>query len=198
MPLGRTSLPGKLVCLEPLSRELHMEELVAIADDPEIWRFLSSKVKTGDEMRAYVETLLQGYESGSVLPFAVRGQKSGRLIGMTRLKDLSPEHRKAMVGTWFVRSEWGTGCNAEAKLLLLRYGFETMQCVRIEFQTDSRNERSRAALARMGAVEEGTLRSYFISNDGYRRDSVIFSVLDREWPEVKRKLETRLAAQTAG
>ncbi len=188
------ALTGKLVALERLAAE-HTPELVTTADDPAIWRYLSSHVKSPAEMRSYIDTLLRGREQGSVLPFAVRSRSSGRLVGMTRFKDLSREHRKALVGTWFIPDVWGMGCNSEAKLLLLAHGFEELGLLRIEFQTDSRNQRSRGALAAMGAVEEGTLRSYVIAPDGHRRDTVVFSVLESDWPEVKRRLTARLAAQ---
>jgi RimJ/RimL family protein N-acetyltransferase len=152
-------------------------------------------------MHAYVDSLLCDYAAGSALPFLVRrhaqGKLSGEVVGMTRLKTLSREHRKALVGSWYAPGAWGSGCNTEAKLLLLEYGFECLRCLRIEFQADSRNHRSRAALVKMGAVEEGTLRSYILTGDGYRRDSVVFSVLDTEWPAVKRNLQLRLDAQMA-
>jgi RimJ/RimL family protein N-acetyltransferase len=183
--------------LEPFSRD-HAPELLAFSNDPEIWRYLTSRPQSPDRMQAYLDSLLRDHASGSALPFLVRRQSSGEIVGMTRFKTLSREHRKALVGSWYAPGAWGSGCNTEAKLLLLEYGFECLRCLRIEFQVDSRNQRSRAALARMGAVEEGTLRSYIITGDGYRRDSVIFSVLDTEWPEVKRNLQRRLEAQVAG
>lgn len=146
-------------------------------------------------MQSYLDSLFRDYERGAAAPFVVRRLSNGEIVGLTRFKSLSREHRKAVVGSWYGPSAWGTGCNTEAKLLLLGHGFESLRCLRIEFQVDSRNLRSQAALARMGAVEEGTLRSYIITADAYRRDSVIFSVLDNEWPDVKRKLRLRLERQ---
>ncbi len=125
---------------------------------------------------------------GRALPFVVRSVESGGLIGMTRLKNLVREHRRATVGSWMWRPAWGTGANTEAKLLLLEHGFEVLQCVRIEFHTDRRNARSRAALIKLGAVEEGTLRAYALQEAGRRRDTVMYSVIDKEWPRVKRRL----------
>jgi len=139
--------------------------------------------------------LVRDYAGGAGLPYVVRRQSSGEIVGITRFKSLSREHRKALIGSWYAPSAWGSGCNTEGKLLLLKYGFESLGCLRIEFQVDSRNQRSAAALVRLGAVQEGTLRSYIITGDGYRRDSIVFSVLDSEWPEVKRKLELRLEEQ---
>lgn len=115
------------------------------------------------------------------------------MIGMTRLKELSREHRKGTVGSWLAPAAWGSGANTEAKLLLLEYAFESLRCLRIEFHTDARNPRSRAALKKMGVREEGTLRSWLISREGTRRDTVVFSILDSEWPAVKENLRLRLA-----
>jgi len=194
IPMPAVTLPGNLVSLEPLA-ERHFPELLPFAGTPEIWRYLTSRPQTPDRMQAYLDSLLHDYAIGIALPFVVRLASSGEIAGLTRFKRLSREHRKALVGSWYGPNAWGSGCNTEAKLLLMEYGFEALQCLRIEFQVDSRNRRSCEALARMGAVEEGTLRSYIITGDGHRRDSVIFSVLDTEWPEVKRKLRLRLEAQ---
>ena len=193
-PLPPISLPGRLVCLEHLSQD-HFAELLAFAGNTEIWRYLTSRPKTPDLMRAYLDGLLRDYAIGAAMPFVVRRQPGGDIVGITRFKSVSREHRKALVGSWYAPSALGSGCNTEGKLLLMKYGFESLGCLRIEFQVDSRNQRSAAALARMGAVQEGTLRSYIVTGDGYRRDSIIFSVLDSEWPEVKRKLERRLEEQ---
>jgi RimJ/RimL family protein N-acetyltransferase len=199
VPLPPVTLAGKLVTLEAL-QERHFAELLAFAGDAAIWRYLTSRPKSPGGMQSYLDGLLRDYASGTAMPFAVRrlsngGSATGAIAGITRFKSLSREHRKALVGSWFAAGAWGSGCNTESKLLLLAYGFEQLQCLRVEFQVDSRNQRSTAALERMGAVREGMLRSYIITADGYRRDSIIFSVLDTEWPEVKRKLELRLEAQ---
>ena len=196
VPLSPAPLAGKLVTLEPLSED-HYPELLALAGESAIWRFLTSRPSTPDRMRAYLDSLMNDYRAGTALPFVVRRQPAGAIAGLTRFKSLSREHRKAMVGSWYAPEAWGTGCNTEGKLLLLAYGFEQLGCLRIEFQVDSRNRRSVEALARMGAVEEGTLRSYIITLDGHRRDSIVFSVLDTEWPAVKARLQARLEAQLA-
>ena len=116
-------------------------------------------------------------------------------MGFTRLKNLSRQNRNAEVGSWFAPEAWGRGANTESKLLLLEYAFERLHCIRVEFQTDSRNIRSRNALAAIGAIEEGILRSRRITREGSRRDSVFFSILDNEWPLVKRHLTARVEAQ---
>jgi len=125
----------------------------------------------------------------------IRTISDGSVIGMTRLKNLSRQNRSAVVGSWLVAYVWGTGANTDAKLLLLTYAFESLHCIRIEFHTDSRNLRSRNALVKMGAREEGTLRSCHIRRDGSRRDTVVFSILDSEWLDAKQQLTLRLEAQ---
>ena len=194
VPLPLVTLSGAIVDLEPLS-ERHFPEILPFADNADIWRYLTSRPQTPDRMQAYLDGLLRDYTCGQALPFAARRRSSGEIVGITRFKSLSREHRKALVGSWYGPAAWGTGCNTEAKLLLMQYGFESLGCLRIEFQVDSRNRRSCAALAAMGAAQEGILRSYIITGDGHRRDSVIFSVLDTEWPEIKMKLQARLNRQ---
>lgn len=189
VPLAPVMLQGKLIRLEPLLPD-HEPELLKISADEQIWRYLTSNT-----MPANLATSLRDNLTGSALPFVIRANSDGRLLGMIRLKNLSREHRKAMVGSWVAPSAWGSGANTEAKLLLLEYAFESLHCLRIEFHTDKRNLRSRAALGKMGAVEEGTLRSYLVTRDGHRRDTVVFSMLDTEWPDVKRTLRLRLEAQ---
>ncbi len=194
VPLPPVTLSGSLIELEPLCPS-HFAELLPLAHTPEIWRYLTSRPQTPDRMQAYLDGLLRDYASGAAMPFVARRKSTGEIAGLTRFKSLSREHRKAIVGSWYVPAVWGGGCNTEGKLLLLEYGFESLGCLRIEFQVDSRNQRSCAALAKMGAVQEGVLRSYIITGDGHRRDSVIFSVLDTEWPEIKARLEARLRTQ---
>ena len=163
----------------------HEPELLAIARRSEIWRFTTHEAESAASMREYVERALAEYEAGLAAPFVVRMQASGTLAGFTRLKNLSRENRTAGVGSWFAPEAWGVGANAESKLLLLEFAFADLRCIRIEFQTDSRNVRSRNALAALGAAEEGILRSRAIARDGMRRDSVVFSITDDEWPVVR-------------
>ncbi|MBV9294045.1 MAG: GNAT family N-acetyltransferase [Acidobacteriaceae bacterium] len=183
---------GRTVQLEPLAAE-HEAELSEIAQDEEIWEYLTSYGGSPEAMRLYLKTALEDYARGNALPFVIRANHDRSIIGLTRLKNIAREHRSAGVGSWFVRSARGTGANSESKLLLLTHAFETLNCIRIEFQTDVQNLRSRAALTKMGAQEEGTLRSCYIRRDGSLRDTVVFSVLDKEWPAVKKKLLQRLS-----
>lgn len=187
VPLAPVLLQGKLVHLEPLS-PAHEAELRKISSDERIWRYLTSCGQSSEALNAYLAAAFRDHAVGSALPFVIRTVSGEAVIGMTRLKELSREHRKATVGSWLAPPAWGSGANTEAKLLLLEYAFESMGCLRIEFHTDARNLRSRAALSKIGAREEGTLRSYLITRDGARRDTVVFSILDTEWPEVKESL----------
>ncbi len=209
VPLQAVELRGKSVQLEPLTAA-HEPELLEICQDEQIWRYLTSYGGTPDALHAYLGAALCDYASGSALPFVIRAApdgssgsaardrtdgNNGRVIGMTRLKNLSRANRNAVVVSWLAPSAWGSGANTESKLLLLTHAFDTLGCIRIEFHTDSRNQRSRAALTKMGAHEEGTLRACHITRDGSRRDTVVFSILDTEWPAVKQALVARLKTQ---
>ena len=194
IPIDETLLEGLAIRLEGL-RDSHTQELATIAQDADIWRYLTSYGGSPKAIKQYLEDARQDHLAGSALPFVIRTLSDGRLIGMTRLKQMSRQNRRAIVGSWLMPAAWGTGANTESKFLLLEYAFERLHCIRIEFHADSRNIRSREALTRMGAMEEGTLRSDLITREGHRRDTVIFSVLDREWPVVKSKLLERLRMQ---
>lgn len=196
VPLTPVEPCGQIVRLEVLT-DKHESELSRICHDEQIWRYLTSYGGTPDAMHSYIEASLHDYSSGSALPFVIRAIPDGSVIGMTRLKNLSREHRNAVVGSWLSAGAWGRGANTESKLLLLTYAFETLHCIRIEFHTDSRNLRSRAALRKLGAREEGTLRSCHITRDGSRRDTVVFSILDTEWLDIKQKALRRLEEQRA-
>ena len=192
-PLHAISLRGEVVNLEVLTA-LHEPELLKISQDARIWQYLTSNAGTPDGMHEYVGTSLEDHRSGTALPFIARCAKTGAAIGMIRLKNLSRVHRKGVVGTWFIPPFWGTGANAESKLLVLGHAFEVLSCLRVEFHADSRNLRSRAALKNMGAIQEGILRSDQITIAGDRRDTVMFSVLAEEWPNVRTRLLAKIAA----
>jgi RimJ/RimL family protein N-acetyltransferase len=194
VPLATLSLSGRLVCLEPL-RPDHQAELSQIASDARIWTYLTSFAGNPQAMDVYMRHALRDYKLGVALPFVIRGLSTGTVVGMARLKEMSREHRRAEVGTWLSPNAWGSGANTESKLLILEHAFQSLGCHRIEFRTDSRNTRSRAALARLGAVEEGTLRSDQITRTGARRDTVLFSIIDRDWPDVRRVIQARIEAR---
>jgi RimJ/RimL family protein N-acetyltransferase len=188
------TLSGRFIRLESLC-ESHVPDLAIAGDDPSIWQFmLYGEVRTEVQMRAWVLDLLARQAQGGDLPFAVIHQESGRAIGATRYLEIRPEHRGVEIGgTWYAPAFQRTAANTEAKYLLLRHAFETWDCVRVQFKTDARNLRSQRAIERLGAVREGVLRQHMITPEGRRRDSVYYSILDSEWPAVKRWLENRLA-----
>jgi RimJ/RimL family protein N-acetyltransferase len=146
-------------------------------------------------MLRYVAEALAEQRAGTALPFATVLRESGRVIGSTRFGSASPAHRRIEIGWTWLAAEWQrTGANTEAKYLMLRCAFERWDCLRVEFKTNVLNAPSRAAICRIGAREEGILRRHMVNEDGSRRDSVYFSVIAEEWPEVKRRLEGMLAA----
>jgi RimJ/RimL family protein N-acetyltransferase len=187
-----TTLRGKSVRLEPLRIE-HVGPLAHVGLDPSLWRWIPVQVATVDQMRAYVLTALDEQKRGVSVPFALIDQISGQVIGCTRYANIEPEHRRLEIGwTWITPSFQRTAANTEAKLLLLTHAFETLGAQRVELKTDALNERSREAILRIGAVEEGTFRKHMIMSTGRARDTVYFSIIDSEWPAVKAKLRARL------
>jgi RimJ/RimL family protein N-acetyltransferase len=186
-------LEGAVVRLEPLTLE-HVAPLCEVALDPEVWRWTLSNVETAADMRRYVESALALRAAGSGYPFAKIERASGRVVGSTRFHAIEPAHRRVEIGYTFVARAWQrSAVNTEAKLLMMRHAFDALGMNRVEFKTDALNERSRTALLRIGAREEGTLRGHAITDRGRIRDSVYFSVLASEWPEVRAALEQKLA-----
>jgi N-acetyltransferase len=195
MDLSPCILEGSLVRLEPLSPR-HLDGLCAVGLDPEIWRLTIAKVDSRGAMERYVAQALAEQQAGTALPFATVLQTSGEVIGSTRFHSPAPAHRRVEIGwTWLGRAWQRTGANTEAKYLMLRHAFEHWGCMRVEFKTSTLNERSRAALRRIGAVEEGVLRHHMINEDGTVRDSVYFSILLEEWPSVKLRLERMMSGR---
>lgn len=191
IPIPSEAVEGRLVRLEPLT-PVHTADLHRAGQHEEIWAYTTSRAVSGEAMRQYVAQLLRERDAGTALPFAVRQLVPDRICGVTRLKNLSRANRSAVVGSWYSPAVWRTGVNIEAKRLLLCEAFDRLGCIRVEFHTDSQNERSRTALLRLGATQEGLLRSCQLTRDGRRRDSVIFSILDTEWPTVRQNLQERL------
>lgn len=189
------TLEGNHVRLEPLSLN-HLEQLCEVGLEPELWRWTASQVRTREEMGAYVETALKWQAEGTALPFATISKQTGRLVGSTRFANIDRENRHMEIGWTWIASPWQrTAINTEAKYLMLRHAFEKLGCVRVEFKTDSLNEKSQNALRRIGAKEEGTFRNHMIVHDGRYRHSVYFSVIESEWPEVKARLEEKLSGR---
>lgn len=179
--------------LEALSLA-HCDDLCVVGLEPELWRWIPNQLATPEQMRAYIETALAEQQSGVSLPFAVIAMDSGRAIGSTRYGNVNLPNRRVEIGwTWYAPTHQRTPVNTECKLLLLTHAFERLGMIRVEFKTDVLNDKSRNALLRIGAVQEGIFRKHLICESGRVRDTVYFSILDTEWPEKKHALEARLA-----
>ena len=194
MIVAPVTLEGRHVRLEPLS-QAHHAGLTAIGLDEGLWRWIPTPVRTAEEMSAYIATALEEQARGVSLPFAQIEKSSGRAIGCTRYGNIDRTHHRVEIGWTWVAPEWQrTGVNTETKYLLLRHAFETLGCIRVELKTDSRNEKSRNAILRIGAKEEGTFRNHMITASGRIRHTVYFSILDSEWPTVKARLQNMMLA----
>ncbi len=191
---GPLRLTGRWVELVPLARG-HAEALWPAARQPEVMRYLRTGVpRSPRDLESVIESLLAAERAGTDRPFTTVFRPSGRPIGMTRFLRIDRSNDWVEIGgTWLDPAYWRTPVNTEAKLLMLRYAFEDAGVHRVQLQTDGRNERSQAAIARLGAVREGVLREDVVLPDGIRRSSVYFSVLAPEWPAVRQRLETMLA-----
>ena len=191
MKVDPVVLEGLHVRLEPLSRK-HTTRLCEVGVEEPLWRWIPTPVRTADDMAAYVELALKEQANGVSLPFA-QIEKAGRVIGSTRYMNIDRVHHRLEIGCTWIGREWQrTAANTEAKYLLLRHAFETLDCMRVELKTDSLNDKSRAAILRIGAKEEGIFRNHMITSTGRIRHTVYFSVIDSEWPEVKSRLERKL------
>ena len=197
-PLAPAVLAGRHVRLVPLALD-HLDGLAAVGLDPELWRLTVSDVRDRAGMRRWIESALRDAAAGTALPFATTLAGDGTLVGSTRLANYAPAHRRIEIGWTWVAPAWQrSAVNTEAKLLMLAHAFDALGCIRVELKTDALNLRSRAAIARLGATEEGVLRRHTITETGRVRDTVYFSVLAEEWPAVRARLEARLRASGAG
>lgn len=183
-------LTGRHVRLEPMT-EAHVPGLAELGIGQPFWDFMVyGKINSVEDMRNWVRDVLGRAEKGTDLPFAAIHLESGRVAGATRYLNIMPNDRGLEVGgTWYGPEFQRTVVNTECKYLLFRHAFETLGCIRLQLKTDSRNERSQKAIERIGAVKEGVLRNHMILPDGYFRHSVYYSILDTEWPDVKKRLE---------
>ena len=185
-------LEGSLIILEPLEARHEKGLYEAARQDRQVWRWMPFDASESPEsFRSWFEHAIESSRVGTQTAFATLDARTGTLIGSTRYLNLRPEHRGLEIGwTWLTSSAWGTGANVEAKLLMLEHAFERLGCIRIEFVADSRNERSRAALAALPARFEGVLRKHRLVPRF--RDSAYYSIVDDEWPEVRDNLRRRL------
>jgi N-acetyltransferase len=199
MKIEPVVLRGGIVRLEPLTLD-HVAELARVGLDPTLWQWVPNQVHTPEDMRTYVSTALDEQRRGVSLPFAIIDQASDQAIGSTRYANIETTHRRLEIGwTWLTPSHQRSGANTEAKLLLLTQAFDVLGAMRVELKTDSLNQRSRTAIARLGAVEEGTFRNHMIiPSTGRVRHTVYYSIIDSEWPAIKASLTARLRGATAG
>lgn len=192
--LAPVTLEGSHVRLLPLSME-HLDGLCAEGLDPDLWQWIPVQVRDRQGMQAYVELALDEQRRGLSLPFATTLKATGQVAGCSRFMNIDLRNRRVEIGaTWIGKAWHRSAVNTEAKYLMLRHAFEVLHCARVELKTDALNERSRNAILRIGAKQEGILRRHVLTDTGRMRDTVYFSILDDEWPDVKGRLEVRLAA----
>jgi RimJ/RimL family protein N-acetyltransferase len=191
------TLAGRHVRLEPLARA-HADGLRAAAAEGELWKLWYTSIPAPDATDAYIDTALAAHAEGRALPFVVRDGE-GEIVGSTRFGNVEAAHRRAEIGwTWYATRVQRTALNTEAKRLLLTHAFETMRCIAVEFRTHWHNHRSREAIARLGAKQDGVLRNHMIMPDGGVRDSVVFSIIESEWPAVRQGLDFKLTRGAGG
>jgi RimJ/RimL family protein N-acetyltransferase len=194
MDIAPVMLDGHFVRMEPLG-EQHLDGMCAVGLDPALWRWSMDPMRNREDMARYLATALADRARGVSLPFATVLRSSGQVIGSTRFGNIDRGNRRVEIGwTWLGRDWQRTRANSEAKYLMLRHAFEHWGCLRVELKTDVLNQQSRNAMLRLGAKEEGVLRSHMLSWEGRRRDSIYYSILDSEWPAVKAGLEARAGA----
>lgn len=185
-------LDGQFIRLEPLTIT-HHAGLCEVGLEGDLWRWTPKQVKNPEEMKLYIEEALTAQAAGTALPFASMERATNRVIGSTRFGNIDGPNRRVEIGWTWLGLQWQrTAANTEAKYLMLSHAFEQWNCHRVEFKTDSLNETSRRALLRIGAREEGTLRNHMLTDTGRLRHTVYYSVVDAEWPGVKRSLRRRL------
>ena len=193
MHLQETTLENEHVILSPLRHE-HADALVKAAGDGELWNIWYTSVPTAESITDYLDHALATQQNGTALPFVVTDKCTGKIVGTTRFYDADSKNQRLLLGyTWYAQSVQRSGVNTSCKLLLLQHAFETLQCVAVEFRTHWINQRSRNAIARLGAKQDGILRRHMKMPNGSYRDTVIFSILDNEWPTVKTQLNYLLS-----
>jgi N-acetyltransferase len=185
-------LEGEHLRLEPLSQS-HHAGLCEIGLVEDLWRWIPKQILTPEDMKEYIDLALTERTNGVSMPFAQIERANGRVVGSTRYMNIEKTHRRLEIGSTWIAPAWQrTALNTESKYLLLRHAFEDLGCMRVELKTDSLNEKSRAAILRIGAKQEGIFRNHMITSTGRVRHTVYFSVIDSEWPVVKTGLERRL------
>jgi len=188
----QSTLVGHRIQLRPLQRE-DADRLVKAASDGQLWELPFTVVPSERTVHEYIDAAISGRTNGTVMPFITELIQTGEAIGSTRFWKIDPRNRKLEIGSTWLAAAWQkTFANTEAKLLMLRHAFEVLNCVRVQFTTDELNEKSKNAILRLGAKQEGVVRNERIMPNGRKRNSIRFSIIDEEWPCVKSKLEQRL------
>jgi len=186
------TLEGHGVRLEPLTRE-HEKGLIEAAKDGKLWQLFFTSVPEPENAKKYLEDALKGQERGDMLPWAVRDLKSNTIVGSTRYHDIIAAADRVEIGyTWYAQRCQRTHVNTTSKLLLFTYAFETLNCRVVGLRTDNFNFRSQRAIEALGAKKDGVIRHHWPRRDGSIRDTVMYSILASEWPDVRRHLESRL------
>ncbi|SDD56084.1 Protein N-acetyltransferase, RimJ/RimL family [Pricia antarctica] len=186
--LKTIELEGQKVKLVPLQKS-HKAGLLKAAADGKLWELWFTSVPSSSNIDKYIEHALNQKQNGSEFPFVVLDKNKGDIIGSTRYLNMQSEHRRLEIGsTWYAKKHQRTGVNTECKYLLLKYAFENLNCIAVQFMTDWHNSRSRTAIARLGAKQDGVLRNHRLNADGSCRDSVVFSITEQEWAAVKKSL----------
>ncbi|PCM47804.1 GNAT family N-acetyltransferase [Pseudomonas fluorescens] len=188
-----TTLQGPRILLRPLQYS-DADALLRAAADGELWNLTVTVVPSASTIDSYLKKALDGRDAGTVMPFVIVLKDSGAVIGSTRFWKIDPMNRKLEIGSSWISARWQKSfVNTEAKYLMLRHAFEVLDCVRVQFTTDENNQKSRNAILRLGAQQEGIVRHERIMPDGRKRNSVRFSIIDDEWPQVRQVLEQKLA-----
>ncbi len=193
--LNEIQLEGNLVRLAPLSIQ-HTEDLTEAAGDGELWNLWYTSVPEPENVESYIQTALSEFQNDQSLPFVIVRKEDNKVVGTTRFMNADSKYKRLEIGTtWYSKSAQRTGLNTECKYLLLQYAFEALRCIAVEFRTHIRNTQSRKAILRLGATQDGILRNHMIDKSGGLRDTVVFSILDREWATVKASLESKMNAR---
>lgn len=191
--LNEIEIQGNLVLLKPLSIE-HIEALTAAVKDGKLWELWYTSAPNPENVKSYIETAVNEYREDRSLPFVIVRKEDNQIVGTTRFMNANSKHKRLEIGTtWYSKSAQRTGINTECKYLLLKYAFETLNCIAVEFRTHFHNTQSRNAIARLGAKQDGILRNHSIDKTGNLRDTVVFSIINSEWNTVKQSLEFRMS-----
>ena len=196
--ITRTQFSGHVVRLEALNADQHRDGLIAAGADSRIWTYVRfPPADTPAGMNAHIAELIRRRNAGDEVPYVVIQQSSNTIVGVTRFIELRPAHKGLELGTWLNPQVHGDGTNIEIKYLMLQYAFEVLGCIRVQIKTNANNSAAQRSLAALGATYEGLFRNHYILHDGSVRDSLFYSIIDREWPTIKAHIQQRLARRTA-